>query len=129
MDVTIEPARVRDAEHILKLQYLCYQSEAALYDDDSIPPLTQTLAVLLAEYDTHCIRAALVALALTAALRACHIQRAYQSRTRANRPVYVQLGRGSATPHERHKQVRAPTPVSDATRGTQGRPGNVDTRH
>ncbi len=58
MDVTIEPARVRDAEQILKLQYLCYQSEAALYDDDSIPPLTQTLAALLAEYDTHCILAA-----------------------------------------------------------------------
>jgi ribosomal protein S18 acetylase RimI-like enzyme len=58
MDVVIEAARVRDAEQILKLQYLCYQSEAALYDDYTIPPLTQTLASLLAEYDTHRILAA-----------------------------------------------------------------------
>ncbi|WP_433548508.1 GNAT family N-acetyltransferase [Streptomyces sp. CA-294286] len=39
----------RDAEQILKLQYLCYQSEAALYDDYGMEPLTQTLADLTAE--------------------------------------------------------------------------------
>lgn len=48
---TIGPARVDEAEQILKLQYLCYQSEAAIYDDYSIPPLTQTLWELLSEYD------------------------------------------------------------------------------
>ncbi len=53
MDVAIGPARVREAEQILKLQYLCYQSEAALHDDYTLPPLTQTLADLLAAYDTH----------------------------------------------------------------------------
>ena len=31
MDPIILQARVRDAEAILKLQYLCYQTEAALY--------------------------------------------------------------------------------------------------
>ncbi|MCX5202380.1 GNAT family N-acetyltransferase [Streptomyces sp. NBC_00237] len=39
----------RDAEQILKLQYLCYQSEAELYDDYTLEPLTQSLADLTAE--------------------------------------------------------------------------------
>ena len=53
MDVAIQQARVRDADQILKLQYLCYHPEAALYDDWSLPPLTQSFWDLLAEYDTH----------------------------------------------------------------------------
>ncbi|MFC0849376.1 GNAT family N-acetyltransferase [Streptomyces noboritoensis] len=43
MSVTISAAREGDCEQILKLQYLCYQSEAELYGDYSIEPLTQTL--------------------------------------------------------------------------------------
>jgi hypothetical protein len=46
-EVAIHRARVGEAEQILKLQYLCCQSEAALYDDYSISPLTQTLWELL----------------------------------------------------------------------------------
>jgi ribosomal protein S18 acetylase RimI-like enzyme len=53
METHIVPARIRDAEAILKLQYLCYQTEAALYDDYTIAPLVQPLTDLLAEYDTH----------------------------------------------------------------------------
>ena len=34
---TIGPARVGEAKQILKLQFLCYQSEAALYEKHSIP--------------------------------------------------------------------------------------------
>ncbi|MFI2032014.1 GNAT family N-acetyltransferase [Streptomyces buecherae] len=49
MSVTISPASEQDAEQILKLQYLCYQSEAELYGDYSIEPLTQTLDDLRAE--------------------------------------------------------------------------------
>ncbi len=45
----IERARDDDAEGILNLQHLCYQSEAALYNDYSIPPLTQSLPELKAE--------------------------------------------------------------------------------
>lgn len=48
-------AHVREAEALLKLQYLCYQKEAALYDDYTIAPLTQSLTALLSEYDTHAI--------------------------------------------------------------------------
>lgn len=39
----IETATPDDAAEILALQKLAYQSEAALYDDDAIPPLVQTL--------------------------------------------------------------------------------------
>jgi GNAT superfamily N-acetyltransferase len=49
MSVTISAAGAQDAERILKLQYLCYQSEAELYGDYAIEPLTQTLDDLRAE--------------------------------------------------------------------------------
>ncbi|MEV6397836.1 GNAT family N-acetyltransferase [Streptomyces sp. NPDC051907] len=49
MSVTISAAAEQDAEHILKLQYLCYQSEAELYGDYGIEPLTQSLDDLRAE--------------------------------------------------------------------------------
>lgn len=55
MSVTISAATELDAEQILKLQYLCYQSEAELYGDYSIPPLTQTLAELRAELSEGCV--------------------------------------------------------------------------
>lgn len=58
MEIEIGPARGSDAENILGLQLLCYQSEARLYDDYEIPPLTQSLGDLLHEYDTHLILAA-----------------------------------------------------------------------
>ncbi|MFF3324225.1 GNAT family N-acetyltransferase [Streptomyces sp. NPDC002889] len=49
MSVIISAAAEHDAEHILKLQYLCYQTEAELYGDHGIEPLTQSLADLAAE--------------------------------------------------------------------------------
>ncbi|GHG67935.1 GNAT family N-acetyltransferase [Streptomyces griseocarneus] len=55
MSVTISAAAGDDAEQILKLQYLCYQSEAALYGDYSIEPLTQTLDDLRAELGQGCV--------------------------------------------------------------------------
>ncbi|MFG2225667.1 GNAT family N-acetyltransferase [Streptomyces sp. NPDC050161] len=53
--VTISAATDQDAEQILKLQYLCYQSEAALYDDYGIEPLTQSLAALRTELGDGCV--------------------------------------------------------------------------
>lgn len=53
--IDISAAQVRDAERILYLQYAAYRQEAELYDDYRIPPLTQTLPELLAEYRTHTI--------------------------------------------------------------------------
>ncbi|MFJ2777125.1 MULTISPECIES: GNAT family N-acetyltransferase [unclassified Kitasatospora] len=46
MSVIISAADAEDAEQILKLQYLGYQSEAELYGDWAIEPLTQTLESL-----------------------------------------------------------------------------------
>ncbi|GAA1990564.1 GNAT family N-acetyltransferase [Kitasatospora viridis] len=49
MSVIISAATEQDTEQILKLQYLGYQSEAELYGDWSIEPLTQTLESLRTE--------------------------------------------------------------------------------
>ncbi len=57
-NVAIGPARVDEAEQILTLQRLSYRTEAALYDDWTLPPLTQTLRELLEQYDDHTILAA-----------------------------------------------------------------------
>ncbi|MGW3684417.1 GNAT family N-acetyltransferase, partial [Streptomyces prasinus] len=43
MSVTISAATEQDAEQIFRLQYLCFQSEAALYGNYRIAPLVQTL--------------------------------------------------------------------------------------
>ncbi len=43
-------ATTEDAEDLLKLQYLCYQSEAAIYGYD-IQPLTQRLAEVVQEIE------------------------------------------------------------------------------
>lgn len=49
-NVTIELAAESDLQEILTLQYLAYQSEAELFDDKKIPPLTQTLSDIKKEY-------------------------------------------------------------------------------
>jgi len=49
--VNIEPADVRDAREILDLQKLAYRSEAAIYDDCTIPPLMQTHEEMEADLD------------------------------------------------------------------------------
>ena len=53
MGLVVEPALAREAAQILVLQYLCYLTEAELYDGYAMPPLTQSLGSLLDEYDTH----------------------------------------------------------------------------
>jgi ribosomal protein S18 acetylase RimI-like enzyme len=48
--IPIIPAEMNDLEEILALQKLAYQSEAALNNDFTIPPLTQTLDEIRAEF-------------------------------------------------------------------------------
>lgn len=55
MSVTISAAREQDAEQILKLQYLCFQTEAQEYGDYAIEPLTQTLDALRGELASGCM--------------------------------------------------------------------------
>lgn len=81
MEPVISIADVRDAEGILKLQYLFYQTEAEIYDDYAIPPLAQTLENLPAEFETHRILAAKLGDEVAGSARgrlesgACHVGR------------------------------------------------------
>ncbi len=80
-DVQIGSARVEEAEQILKLQRLSYQTEATLYDDWTLPPLTQTLRELLGHYDYHTILVARLGDEVIGSVRArledgtCHVGR------------------------------------------------------
>ncbi len=47
----INKADCNDLLEILDLQYLAYQSEAKLYDNPNIPPLTQTLEDIKTEFE------------------------------------------------------------------------------
>lgn len=70
MSIAIRPATAVDAEPILALQRLCYESEARLYDDWSIPPLTQTLAELQAEFASSVVLKASLAGRIVGSVRA-----------------------------------------------------------
>ena len=59
--VTITKATAADAEDIIALQKLAYQSEAKLYNDYSLPPLTQTLESLQGEFENSIILKAVLA--------------------------------------------------------------------
>ena len=49
--LTIEKARKGELKHILELQYLAYQSEARLFNDQNIPPLKQTIEDIVNEFE------------------------------------------------------------------------------
>jgi ribosomal protein S18 acetylase RimI-like enzyme len=55
MSVTISVATGQDAEQIFRLQYLCFQSEAALYANYRIDPLVQSLDSVRAEVASDCV--------------------------------------------------------------------------
>ncbi|MEU1871262.1 ribosomal protein S18 acetylase RimI-like enzyme [Streptomyces ambofaciens] len=55
MSVTISAATEQDAEQIFRLQYLCFQSEAALYANYRIDPLVQTLDSVREEVAADCV--------------------------------------------------------------------------
>jgi ribosomal protein S18 acetylase RimI-like enzyme len=55
MSVTISVATEQDAEQIFRLQYLCFQSEAALYGNYRIDPLVQTLDSVRQEVAGDCV--------------------------------------------------------------------------
>ncbi len=55
MSVTISAAAEQDAEQIFRLQYLCFQSEAALYGNYRIDPLVQALDSVREEVAADCV--------------------------------------------------------------------------
>jgi ribosomal protein S18 acetylase RimI-like enzyme len=68
--VAIGAASIEDAEAILALQKLAYQSEARLYNDWSIPPLTQTIDSLREEFTSSIILRATLDERLVGSVRA-----------------------------------------------------------
>jgi GNAT superfamily N-acetyltransferase len=67
---TVGPADQKDAAEILALQRLAYQSKAEIYNDWSIPPLTQSLDSLLAEFATSSMLKAMSGTHLIGSVRA-----------------------------------------------------------
>ena len=47
----VEEAKLGDAEEILALQKAAYESEGYLYEDFTLPPLTQTLAEIREDFE------------------------------------------------------------------------------
>jgi len=58
--VTIGPASLDDAEAVLALQKLAFESVARFYDDWTLPPLTQDIASLREEFGTSLVLKATV---------------------------------------------------------------------
>ncbi|MFJ7268363.1 GNAT family N-acetyltransferase [Streptomyces sp. NPDC099050] len=69
MSVTISAAAAEDAEQIIKLQYLAFQSEAELYGNYRIQPLTQSLDSLKAELATDTVLVARLGEEIVGAVR------------------------------------------------------------
>ena len=68
--ITISRAEPRDARAILDLQKLAYQSEAKLYNDWSLPALTQSLESLLDEFGNSIVLKAIAADQIVGSVRA-----------------------------------------------------------
>ncbi len=79
--MTLGPAMIEDAEAILALQRLAYQSEAALYHDFTIPPLTETLEDMKARFQDREFLKAVEGDQIVGSIRAfqdgpsCHLER------------------------------------------------------
>lgn len=93
----IETADVSDAGAILELQKLCYQSEAALFNDYRIPPLTQTLEELRLEFGSRVFLKAVASDSIIGSVRAfiregtCHIGRLIVHPGHQNRGIGTRL--------------------------------------
>ncbi len=80
-DISIVEASPVDANEILDLQKAAYRSEAILYGDWAIPPLTQTLTEIEAEFETKVFLKAISEKGIIGSVRAalnsgtCHIGR------------------------------------------------------
>ena len=96
-DLRVERAGPEDAALILGLQKIAYQSEARLYDDWNLPPLTQTLESLQAEFEHSIVLKALHRGRLAGSVRAreshgtCHIGRLVVSPTAQGRGIGTRL--------------------------------------
>lgn len=95
----ITHAHVEDAAKILALQKLAYQSEARLYDDFSMPSLTQTLEEMRDEFTGKVVLKAEIESEIVGSVRAfqqnetCHIRRLCVHPERQGRGLGTELMR------------------------------------
>ena len=81
MNLSIKEADVSDAQKILEIQKLAYQSEAEIYNDYTLPPLTETLEEMKARFRDHLFLKAVFSGDIVGSVRArsesgtCHIGR------------------------------------------------------
>jgi GNAT superfamily N-acetyltransferase len=68
--IEILKASLEDAAKILELQKIAYQSEAEINQDWNIPPLTQSLPQIIAEFDTKVFLKGVVADRIVGSVRA-----------------------------------------------------------
>lgn len=93
----IETADINDAEAILQLQRAAFQSEAQLYNDFEISPLTETLSQLKALFDNHVFLKATIDGRIVGSVRAninngsCHIGRLIVDPQYQNQGIGTQL--------------------------------------
>lgn len=96
----IRKAEKGELQAVLALQKLAYQSEAELYNDYAIPPLTQSLAQVEEEFDLGCVLVCMHGDTLLGSVRArleggiCHIGKLIVS------PEHQGRGIGTALMHE-----------------------------
>jgi ribosomal protein S18 acetylase RimI-like enzyme len=80
-DISVAAADTADAREILDLQKLAYQSEAAIYNDYSLPPLTQSLEQMSEEFQRQVVFKAVLGERVVGSVRGslregtCHIGR------------------------------------------------------
>jgi ribosomal protein S18 acetylase RimI-like enzyme len=81
MEINIEQATENDAEMILALQKLAYQSEANQYNDFTLPPLMQTFDEILIDFRKQVVLKAIISGEIIGSVRAymedgtCYIRR------------------------------------------------------
>ncbi len=96
---TIERASLDDAEKILELQKIAYRSEAELYNDFSIEPLTQSLDEIKADFATRTFLKAVIDGNIVGAVRgymkgtACRIERLFVAPGSQNQGIGTRLMR------------------------------------
>ena len=96
-DITIENANKSDLEAILALQKKAYLSEAELYQDYSLPPLTQTLRGMEEDFRKQIILRAMSDDRLVGSVRAyaekgvCHIGRLIVEPSHQNKGLGLRL--------------------------------------
>ena len=99
-NLLIKRARVEDAEAILALQKLAYLSEAEIYNNKSIPPLTQTLEEIRAEFDHQIFLKALIEGRIIGSVRAFQTQETCHIGRLAVHPDFQNWGIGSQPMNE-----------------------------